>query len=69
MDRRYMVKQRLGQITTRTGLELEVFTTGLPSYYVFCPMRRLGSGTFASGTIQVSHHARDLVRGWKRLLH
>ena len=69
MDARYMVKQRLGQITTRLGLELEVFTTGLPGYYLFCPMQNLGHGTFASGTIQISHHNWDLVTGWKRRLH
>ena len=68
MDRRYMIKQRVGQITTKTG-ELEVFTTGLPGYFLFCPMQSLGNGTFASGTIQISHHNRDLVRGWRRRLH
>jgi len=69
MDARYMVKQRLGQITTSFGTELEVFTTGMPSWYLFCPMQNIGHGTFSSGTIQAAYHSKDLVRGWKRRLH
>lgn len=69
MDSRYMTKQRLGQITTEDGLELEVFATGQSSWYLFCPMQNLGNNGFASGTIQIPHHGRDLKPGWKKKLH
>ena len=69
MDTRYMTKQRCGQITTSSGLEMEVFTTGQPSWYLFCPMQEVSPGTFVSGTIQTPYHNRDLVKGWKHRLH
>ncbi|KKN40172.1 hypothetical protein LCGC14_0736040 [marine sediment metagenome] len=69
MDMRYMAKQCLGQITTSAGVEMQVFATGKPSWYLFCPMQRLENGAFASGTLQFPYHGNDLVRGWKRRLH
>lgn len=63
MDRRYMVKGRLGQVTTRTSLEMAVYTTGLPSWYLFCPMQQVSPGTFVQGTLAFSYHGKDLVAG------
>ncbi len=60
-----MVKQRLGEIpaTDKHG-RFEVFTTGRPGWYLFCPMPAPG----ISGTLQFPVKGSDLKPGWKKLL-
>jgi len=65
MNRRLMVKQRLGEIpATETRPRFEVFTSAEPGWYIFAPMPAPG----ISGTIHIPVHGRDLKPGWKRLL-
>lgn len=65
MDQRYMVKQRLGEIPeTDKHSRFEVFTSGIPGWYIFAPMSAPG----ISGTLHFAYHGRDLKQGWKRLL-
>jgi len=62
------VKQRMGEIPgTAKHPRFEVFTTGLPGWYLFCPMLVIGNVHF-SGTIQIPVEGKRLKRGWKRLL-
>jgi len=65
MDNHLMVKQRLGEIpaTDKHG-RLEVFTSGVPGWYIFAPM--VGRGI--SGTIHIPVKGSNLKPGWKRLL-
>ena len=68
MDQRMMVKQRMGEIpANEKHPRFEVFTTGMPGWYLFCPMQSIGNLNI-SGTIQIPVQGRDLVRGWRRLL-
>ena len=67
-DQRFMVKQRLGQITGQYA-EFEVFTTGDPRWLLFCPMQPLGNGHFASGTLQHPVLISNLKPGWRAKLH
>ena len=65
MDRRLMVKQRMGEIpATSKHPRLEVFVSGEEGWYVFAPM----FAPYISGTIQFPVKASDLKRGWKKLL-
>jgi len=67
-DQRYMVKQRMGQMTTKTA-EFVVYTTGVPGWYLFRLMQQISPGTFVETSIEVPHRSSDMVRGWKRKLH
>ena len=64
------IKQRMGEIpATAKHPRLEVFTSGKPGCYVFCPMVSGGIGKPSiSGTIHIPVQGKDLKRGWKRLL-
>ena len=64
-DRRLMIKQRLGEIpANKTHPRLEVFTSGVPGWYVFAPM----VAPSISGTIQFPVKGSDLETGWHQLL-
>jgi hypothetical protein len=64
-DRRLMIKQHLGEIpANKTHPRLEVFTSGVPDWYVFAPMVAPG----ISGTIQFPVKGSDLKTGWQTLL-
>ncbi len=64
-DRRLMIKQRLGEIpANKTHPKLEVFTSGVPGWYVFAPMVAPG----ISGAIQFPVKGSDLKPGWHKLL-
>ena len=68
MERRLMIKQRMGEIpANKTHPRLEVFTSGMPSWYIFAPMQEIG-GTHLSGTIHIPVEGKRLKRGWKQLL-
>ena len=65
MDNRFMIKQRLGEIpANETHPRLEVFTSGVPGWYVFAPMVAPG----ISGTIHFSVKGSALKPGWQKLL-
>ena len=65
MDRKLMVKRKLGEIPEANGRpRLEVFESGEPGWYIFAPMQSPG----VSGTIHIPVRGKDLVRGWKRQL-
>jgi hypothetical protein len=60
-----MVKGRLGEIpANKNHPRLEVFTSGVPGWYIFAPMVAPG----ISGTIHIPVRGTDLKPGWKRLL-
>lgn len=70
MEQRLMVKQRMGEIPA-SGVRprMEVFTTGVAGWYLFCPMVSGGIGKPSiSGTIQIPIQGKNLKRGWKQLL-
>lgn len=69
VDRRYTVKQRLGQITTEAGLEMVVYSTGAASWYLFCPLIEISPGTFVQGDLAFPYRGKDLKRGWRKRLH
>ena len=55
LDKRLMVKQRLGEIpATGKHARFEVFTSAVPGWYIFAPMPAPG----VSGTIQFRLKAR-----------
>lgn len=65
MDSRYMVKQRLGEIPANNSHpRMEVFTSGLPGWYIFAPMQAPG----ISGTLHFAYNGKDLKPRWKHLL-
>jgi len=65
MDRHLMVKQRLGEIpATKKHPRLEVFTSGVPGWYIFAPM----VAPSISGTLHHPVKGSDLKPGWKKLL-
>ena len=65
MDRRLMVKQRMGEIpATEKHARMEVFTSGVPGWYIFAPMIAPG----ISGTIHFPVKGSTLKPGWKELL-
>ena len=65
MDQRLMIKQRLGEIpANKTHHRLEVFTSGVPGWYVFAPMVAPG----ISGTIHFPVKGSALKPGWQKLL-
>ena len=65
MERRLMIKQRLGEIPAdRTHPRLEVFTSGVPGWYIFAPMVAPG----ISGTFHIPMEGKRLKPGWKNLL-
>jgi hypothetical protein len=65
LDKRLMVKQRLGEIpATGKHARFEVFTSAVPGWYIFAPMPAPG----ISGTIQFPVHGSRLKPGWKKLL-
>ncbi len=60
-----MVKGRMGEIpATNKHPRFEVFTTGRPGWYLFCPMPAPG----ISGTLQFPVEGKSLKTGWKKLL-
>jgi len=67
-DQRYMVKQRLGQITGEHA-EFAVYTTGKPGWYLFRILKEVSPGTFMETTIEVAHKGSDLKPGWRKRLH
>lgn len=67
-DQRYMVKQRLGQITGEHA-EFVVYTTGVPGWFLFRIMQPLGGGHFVEASIEVAHKGSDLKPGWQAKLH
>jgi len=65
MEQRLMIKQRLGEIPANaTHPRMEVFTSGLPGWYIFAPMPAPG----ISGTIHIPIQGSRLKPGWKRKL-
>ncbi|MBI4294656.1 MAG: hypothetical protein HY669_00640 [Chloroflexi bacterium] len=67
-DQRYMVKQRLGQITGEHA-ELAVYTTGVPGWFLFRVLREISPGTFVETEIEIAHKGSDLKPGWRAKLH
>ena len=62
MEQRLMVKQRLGEIpANKTHPRMEVFTSGVPGWYIFAPMSAPG----ISGTIHIPIQGNRLRLGWK----
>ena len=65
MDQRLMIKQRLGELPANaTHPRLEVFTSGVPGWYVFAPMVAPG----ISGTLHFPVKGSTLKPGWSNLL-
>ena len=65
MEKRLMVKQRMGEIpATAKHPRLEVFTSGVPGWYIFSPME----GPGISSTVHFPVKGTNLKRGWRRLL-
>ena len=65
MDRRLMVKQRLGEIpATEKHPRFEVFTSAEPGWYIFAPM----PAPCISGTLHFAVQGKRLRPGWKNLL-
>jgi len=65
MERRLMVKQRLGEIPASGARpRMEVFASGVSGWYIFAPMQSPG----ISGTLHIPIQGKRLKPGWKRLL-
>jgi len=65
MEPRLMVKQRLGEIPASGARpRMEVFTSGMPGWYIFAPM----AGPGISGTLHIPIEGKRLKTGWKKEL-
>lgn len=73
MDRRYMVKQRIGQLTTSRGAELALYETGDTKWLLVDPLYYTGSvGTFSSLCAAFPIEKKKLNKdwkGWRQQLH
>ena len=65
-DNRLMVKQRMGELPPGKDRRnrLAVYTSGVPSWYIFVPMPQPG----VESTIHIPVHGSRLKRGWKKQL-
>jgi len=70
MDRRYMVKQRIGQWTNHRGQEFALYETGDSKWVLLDPMIPMGSpGTFASSCSQFPYEKKRMPKGWRNQVH
>lgn len=69
MDRRYMVKQYVAQVRSRTGQYFRVFQTGEEKYYLFDPLDGKDGCSRCNGFPVVKRDLRPdlrraLAHGW-----
>lgn len=70
MDRRYMVKQRIGQWTNSRGKEFGVYETGDTKYILLDPLIPMGSPyTFASALMAFPYEKKKMPKGWRKEIH